>query len=429
MKSKHTYLIILLQVFVLALSSGSGFAQNRISSPYSRFGIGDLMPNTNAYNMAMGGISYGVSSPFFVNTANPATYRSFDTLSFVFDIGGYSRQSRLVTQNLSQSANYTSLGYLLFGFPVTRWWRSSIGLLPYSGTGYHMIDKTVEDVIGKVTREYEGSGGINQFYWGNSISITKNLSAGFNLNYLFGTIEKWSATTFPDSAYRMNYKAATTTHIHDISLNYGLFYKYRFNGGLQLGVGAVAQGNSEISATEKRLGYRYFMQSNGLERVIDTLVNEPSIKGDILLPAGLGLGFSIGKTDKWLVGADYQLQMWEKYRYFDQPDTLKNSMRLGVGGEYTPSVSTVSNYFQRITYRAGFRYSNSFLELRNQRIDEFGISFGFGLPIPRTRSTVNFAAEIGTRGTVAENLIKENYFRFTLGLSIFERWFIIRKYD
>jgi long-subunit fatty acid transport protein len=212
-------------------------------------------------------------------------------------------------------------------------------------------------------------------------------------------------------------------------LNYGLYYKYNFSNGIQLGAGLVAGTNSKISATENRLGYRYFITSTGVDNVIDTVLNEPSVKGDILLPANIGFGFSLAKTDKWLVGADYQLQLWEKYRYFDQPDSLKNSMRFSVGGQYTPSVSTVSNYFQRITYRAGFRYSNSFLELRNQRIDEFGISFGLGLPLPRTRSTINLAAEIGTRGTTTENLIKENFVRFTLGLSIFERWFIIRKYD
>jgi len=427
LKSKRA--ITLLQTLILLLCIIQASGQNRISSPYSRFGIGDLMPNSSVYNMAMGGISYGVSSPFFVNTANPATYTSFDTLSFVFDIGAHTRQSKLITQDLSQTANFTSLGYLLFGFPVTRWWRSSLGLLPYSGTGYQMIDKQVDDVLGSYSREYEGSGGINKFYWGNSISITRNLSAGFNLTYLFGTIEKSSATTFPDSAFRMNYKISTSTKIHDLMLNYGLYYKYNFSNGIQLGAGLVAGTNSKISATENRLGYRYFITSTGVDNVIDTVLNEPSVKGDILLPANIGFGFSLAKTDKWLVGADYQLQLWEKYRYFDQPDSLKNSMRFSVGGQYTPSVSTVSNYFQRITYRAGFRYSNSFLELRNQRIDEFGISFGLGLPLPRTRSTINLAAEIGTRGTTTENLIKENFVRFTLGLSIFERWFIIRKYD
>jgi hypothetical protein len=387
------------------------------------------MSNNGVTNMAMGGISYGLSSPYFVNPSNPATYVSFDTLSFIFDVGAYASQTKLITTDLSQDANFASLAYIKFGFPVTRWWRSSLGLLPYSNTGYNMLDKEVEENIGSVTRRYQGNGGYNQFYFGNSFSLNKNFSIGVNLTYLFGTVEKTNATTFPDSAYRMNYKEIISTKVHDLSLNYGVFYKKLWEKGYKLGVGLVFSNGTNISATENRVGYRYFVASSGVDQVIDTLMNEPSAKGNLFLPSSIGGGFTFGKSEKWLVGADYQLQMWNKYTYFGVADSLKNSMRISLGGEYTPSVSTVSNYFQRITYRAGFRYSNSFLELRGQQIDEFGISFGFGLPLPRTRSTINLSAEIGTRGTTNANLIKENFVRFTLGLSVFERWFIIRKYD
>ena len=414
---------------VLLLCTIQVSGQNRISSPYSRFGIGDLMNNSSVTNMAMGGISYGLSSPYFVNPSNPATYVSFDTLSFIFDIGAHANQTKLITNNLSQEANYASLAYLKFGFPVTRWWRSSFGLLPYSNTGYNMMDREVEEEIGSVTRTYQGSGGYNQFYFGNSFALNKNFSVGFNLTYLFGTVDKTRATTFPDSAYRMNYKEINSTKVHDLSLNYGLYYRLKKENGYQLGAGLVFSNGTNISATQNLTGYRYFISSTGIDQVMDTLLNKPSVKGQIFLPSSVGAGLTFGKTDKWLVGADYQLQMWKNYTYFGVPDSLKNSMRISVGGEYTPSASTVSNYFQRITYRGGFRYSNSFLELRGQPINEFGISFGFGLPLPRTRSTINLSAEIGTRGTKNENLIKENYVRFTLGLSIFERWFIIRKYD
>ena len=414
---------------VLLLCTIQVSGQSRISSPYSRFGIGDLMNNNSVSNMAMGGISYGLSSPYFVNPANPATYMSFDTLSFIFDVGAHANQTKLITNDLSQDATYASLAYLKFGFPVTRWWRSSFGLLPYSNTGYNMIDEEVEENIGSVSRSYQGSGGYNQFYFGNSFALNKNFSVGFNLTYLFGTVDKSRATTFPDSAYRLNYKEISSTKLHDLSLNYGLYYKWQGENGYQLGAGLVFSNGTNISATENLLGYRYFLSSTGIDQVIDTLLNKPSVKGQIFLPGSIGGGLTFGKSDKWLVGADYQLQMWNKYTYFGVSDSLKNSMRISLGGEYTPSASTVSSYLQRITYRAGVRYSNSFLELRGQQINEFGISFGFGLPLPRTRSTINFAAEIGTRGTTNANLIKENYVRFTLGLSIFERWFIIRKYD
>lgn len=414
---------------VLLLCTIQVSGQNRISSPYSRFGIGELMNNSSVTNMAMGGISYGLSSPYFVNPANPATYISFDTLSFIFDIGAHASQTKMITNSLSQDASYASLAYLKFGFPVTRWWRSSFGLLPFSNTGYNMREKEVEENIGSVVRAYEGSGGYNQFYFGNSFALNKNFSVGFNLTYLFGTVEKSRATTFPDSAFRMNYKEISSTKLHDLSLNYGLYYQRKKANGYQLGAGLVFSNGNNISATQNLMGYRYFISNTGLDKVIDTLINKPSVKGSIYLPSSIGAGFTFGKTEKWLVGADYQLQMWNKYTYFGVPDSLKNSMRISVGGEYTPSLSTVSNYFQRITYRGGFRYSNSFLELRGQQINEFGISFGLGIPLPRTRSTINLSAEIGTRGTTSANLIKENYVRFTLGLSIFERWFIIRKYD
>ena len=414
---------------VLLLCTIQVSGQNRISSPYSRFGIGDLMNNNSVSNMAMGGISYGYSSPYFVNPSNPATYVTFDTLSFIFDMGAYANQTKLITNNLSQDANYASLAYLKFGFPVTRWWRSSFGLLPFSNTGYNMLEKEVEETIGAVTRTYQGSGGYNQFYFGNGFAINKNFSVGFNLTYLFGTVDKSRATTFPDSSFRVNYKEISSTKLHDLSLNYGLYYKMKKENGYQFGAGLVFSNGSNISATQNLIGYRYFLSATGIDQILDTLLNKPAVKGKIFLPTSIGTGLTFGKTDKWLVGADYQLQMWNKYTYFGVSDTLKNSMRISLGGEYTPSASTVSNYFQRITYRGGVRYSNSFLELRGQQINEFGISFGFGLPLPRTRSTINLSAEIGSRGTKSANLIKENYVRFTLGLSIFERWFIVRKYD
>ncbi|MCB9016120.1 MAG: hypothetical protein H6541_10025 [Lentimicrobiaceae bacterium] len=427
MKSKHITKLLAILAFVTI--SGQISAQNRISSPYSRFGIGDLLSNNGVFNMAMGGISYGVYSPYFVNNSNPASYVAFDSLSFIFDVGAFAKLSTLSNQNISQKANFASLGNLKFGFPVTKWWKSSFGLQPYSMTGYSMLDSQVDANQGNVNFLYEGDGGISQFYFGNSYSLTRNLSVGFNLSYLFGTLNKSSRSEFPDSLLKLNYNVLNSAKVHDVYLDYGLFFHKQLASGLQYNAGLVFSTNSNISATENRLGYTYFIGSTGVELIRDTVLNEPEVKGNILLPANAGFGFSLGKTDKWMAGADIQWQQWEKFKYFGVSDSLKNSLRISVGGSYTPSITTVSGYWQRITYRAGLKYSSSYLELRGKNIDEFGISLGVGLPLPRTRSTINLAAEFGTRGTTSNNLIKDNYVKFTLGLSIFERWFIIRKYD
>lgn len=418
-----------LVVIAFIAVSGQISAQNQLSMPYSRFGIGDLFTNNGVYSMSMGGIAYGTYSPYFVNPANPASYAAFDSLSFIFDISVHSRQSKLITKDMSQSANYTSLGNLLFGFPLARWWKTSFGILPYSQVGYNIIDSQVDALAGNVDYLYHGDGGINQVYIGNSLSITRNLSAGFNFSYLFGTINKYSAVEFPDSLFKLFYKENTASQVHDVYLNYGLFYHTLAKNGMQYNAGFAFSNSSRINVSENRLGYTYFKSSSGVDLVRDTVLNDNEVKGTMLIPTNIGFGFSLGRNEKWMAGADIQWQQWEKFTYFDVNDSLKNSLRISIGGSYNPSSSTISGYWQRITYRGGLRFTNSYLDLRGQNVNEFGISLGVGLPLPRTRSTINFAAEFGTRGTISNNLIKENFVKFTLGLSIFERWFIVRKYD
>ncbi|MGE5316367.1 MAG: hypothetical protein ACM3ME_00115, partial [Chloroflexota bacterium] len=172
MKTKYFLLPAIMVMLCIATAS----AQDRISSPYSRFGVGELLGNTHANNMAMGGITQGVYNPLYVNYANPASYTAFDSLSFVFDVGLHARLTNLSTVSASQSANYASLGNLLFGFPVTRWWKASFGLLPYSATGYKMTDHHADSIWNNYNNVYEGKGGINQFYVGSSFDLSRHLS-------------------------------------------------------------------------------------------------------------------------------------------------------------------------------------------------------------------------------------------------------------
>ena len=41
---------------------------------------------------------------------------------------------------------------------------------------------------------------------------------------------------------------------------------------------------------------------------------------------------------------------------------------------------------------------------------------------------LNFAFEFGNKGTVEDKLVQENFFKFTFGLSIYEKWFVKSKY-
>jgi hypothetical protein len=103
-------------------------------------------------------------------------------------------------------------------------------------------------------------------------------------------------------------------------------------------------------------------------------------------------------------------------------------MGVSMGAQFIPESSTLSPYYKKMRYRFGIRYSQTYLELNDNQLNEFGISFGVALPLTRTRSTINIGMEIGRRGTTANNLIEESFFRFSAGFSILERWFEQRRY-
>ncbi len=413
---------------VLLLLVSYTHAQIRISSPYSRFGLGDITGNNNAWNASMGKIGYGVRSPYHVNFNNPASYTAFDSVSFVFEGGFVSDFVTLKSNVQSDSRNYTSLGYLLFGIPITRWWKTSIGLVPFSDVGYNVSSiETAEGVV-HIDRLYTGSGGINRFFWGNGFKIFKNLSIGINASYLFGTLNREAVAIFPDSIYFIDFKVDNNTRVNDLYFDYGVQYSKSFKNNLQLTVGAVFAANTKINAQTDQLSQTFFLGADGVEHPRDTITNVTGVHGTILIPLMTGVGISFEKTDKWIAGADFKWQNWKKFNAFGLGDSLVNSFQIGVGAEFLPDLNTYYNYLKRIRYRIGLFYDNSYLDLRNKNLDEYGVSVGFGLPLRGIKTVLNLGLQVGTRGTTNSSLIQESYFKFIIGFSIYERWFLKRKY-
>jgi hypothetical protein len=419
------YLFVSLVVVITTNAS----AQISINSPYSRYAIGQIYKKTDPLFMAMGGMSIAYRSPYIINYSNPASYAAFDTLSFVFQGGLNSDFVTLKDEFSSSKSNYTSLSYLLFGFPLTRWWRTSIGILPYSTVGYDIRANEIDENIGNIEYIYDGSGGVNRFYWGNGFKINKNFAIGFNLSYLFGDIEKTRAVNFPDSIYRYSFLIKNSTVVNDIIFDYGLQYSKKFKNNLTLEAGLVFCNSLKVKTKETQYAATYIETSGGGEYIKDTIESYPENSGNIILPSSFGLGVILKNEDRWLVGIDYYWRNWKKYSSFGESDSLDNSMQISVGTQFTPDNSSVSKYWEKINYRLGFKYARSYVELRDEHLRKFGISFGLGIPLKRTRSTLNFAIELGKTGTTNKELIQENYIQLSFGVSIFERWFFKKKYD
>lgn len=401
-----------------------------INAPFSRFGLGRLYgENMSTQQQSMGGIGVGLALPFVINPSNPASYGSFLTQSFVFQTGIIANFGSLSTTQNSESYNYMALGHVEMGFPVTKWWRASFGTLPYSKTGYDV--RYTFDVPGyaKMTSERWGEGGLSRVYWGNGFNITHNLRVGVNLVYLFGNIRYYNMSYSPDSVAVFGTKTEQYLKMSNLMYDWGLQYDIHFKNGRRVTIGLVYTNKVNVSAS------RYWLATtetggygSNPDVVKDTLQYIPSEKGKILIPAHYGIGFTYTKPGKILVGADVEWQNWNQFSSFGQRDSLQQSFTIAIGGQYTPNHSNISHMGKRMTYRLGARYQQSYISLNGLSINEFAVTGGVKFPFKRKADNVNIGFEIGSRGTLQNNLVKDGFFDMTFGINIVEDWFFKKKY-
>ncbi len=424
MKRSKTYILVGLIFISLTLD-----AQD-INSPFSRFGLGQLYgQNISTQLQSMGGISLAVSDPYIIDMANPASYASFNSETMVFQTGILGGTKSLKNTLLSTSSNYATLSHVSIGFPVVKWWRMSLGATPYSKTGYNtQVSKTVEG-YGNILNNRWGKGGLNRYYIGNGFRLGKNLRLGVNVNYLSGNISLYNLAYQPDSAFLLGTKVENYTRVSDFIYDWGLQYDIHFKGKKKLTIGLVYSNKINAKAYRSTLsttltgGY-----GTTPDKTYDTIQYNPDERGNIVIPEHYGGGLSYSDEGKWLIGADFQMQKWSKFAYFGTSESLQNDWKIAVGGEYTPNHSSISPLRKRITYRMGARYNRTYLYLNGSSISELAFSTGVKFPFKRSRTNINLGIEVGSRGTLKNNLIKETFFNFSFGINIVEHWFYKRKY-
>ncbi len=425
---KRINLYLLLFIFVLSITVN---AQTGINSPYSRYGLGQLNGNTvNTFSMGMGGLSIALHDPTALNPDNPASYGSMDSLAFLFEFGVEGNITSLKTSALTEHNYDATLSYIFAGFPITRWWKAGIGLLPYSKIGYNVEVLVKVPDFSDVVNNFSGDGGLNQVFFGNGFNITKNLRAGVNITYLFGQSTRSSMVYYPDSIFIFGTKVENTIRGGGFVFDYGVQYDIALNSKMQATIGVTYANKFNLNATRSYLSKTLTGGYNGeVEQVKDTIKYVSDEKGTIVIPQRFGLGIILQKQNNWLIGADFEWQQWKDFAVYDVADTLINSFHLTVGGEITPKHSSISSLLKRMTYRGGINYHQSYLSFGSTRINEFGVSFGLGFPMKGSKTGIDLGIEIGRRGTTKNNLIQENFVNLSLGISIQQHWFQKPKYQ
>jgi len=420
MNIKITFLFIATFLFGFANQS---FAQGDVTSPYSFIGLGDNFAKGNIKSLSMGGVDVALRSPIYLNMKNPAGISGIDTMSFVGSVGLAMNNSSYRTSEASSQFTSSNINHLAIGFPITRWWKTAILLLPYSSVGYEVKDQQTTDNGVLTDFTYNGDGGMDAINWTNAFSITDNLAIGISGSYYFGKLEHTRMVKFPDSAFIFNSMVNEKILLSGLFFEAGLQYYLPLDKDNTLGFGLTYGNKSELKATTDYASYAFLgdeLYNNG---TLDTIRTWAGAESTVDLPYSVSAGISWVKKNKLSLAADFRFEKWADFKYMDSNLEFTNKIRAAIGGEYIPESNNLSAYWKMVHYRVGFRYENLGMKFADTELKEYAVSVGFGLPLRKSKTMVNLGFELGQNGTISNDLIQERYLRVMLGVSIKETWF------
>ncbi len=429
---------ILIPILLLCVLNAAGQNDNSINtySPYTLYGIGDLYQPGFGANKGMGGITIGVADPFSINYYNPSSLSTLGNLSFLFDFGVRQKNTYAKTSTAKTSANNFNLDHIAISFRAAKGLGISAGITPYSDVGYDIMYKETDPNIiyqvGDVSYQFKGEGGLNQVFVGSGLQLNKNFSVGANLLYYFGSIDRFYNVVFNSNPYYSGVQGSNTMRVGKVGYSVGAQYRSKLKDNLGLVIGGTFRPQTDFAPSQD------IFTGVSTSIATDTVSFGSQSMRNIFAPMEIGVGFTITKTNKLTIGADYIYQDWSDFNIDSSPGQLSFkadvNQTVKIGVDFVPNIFEIKHKWKRWNYRAGAYFTNSYMICNGERIKDYGITFGVGIPVKRLYSgrwgtRFNAAIAIGQRGTTNNGLVKENYVGFTISASIFEEWFLKWKYD
>ncbi len=426
--------LVLSAILLTVLSQGASAQAYGSYTPYSIFGVGDLATPGNAYNKAMGGVGIASRNNRFINPLNPAAVTARDSLAFMVDYS-LRQDNKIFAQGDMRSASNTfNINDCIISFPI---WRSSammVGILPYSDTGYgygySFTDPNIIGRTGNISYSAAGQGSMYQLFAAAGVTFWRRLSLGAEFIYHFGKTEKTFLESFSDASYN------GASNGHNLQLTapagkFGLQYEQPLGSKSSLTLGATYKTAAQLQGSIE--SYRY---STGTAAT-DTLYHENATPDGLTLASEIGVGLSFRFADKLMAEFDYTYSDWRQSG-LDSREGFTGNLGTGVGRssfatslsesyrlgfEYVPNRNDIRYYWRKMTYRAGAYWKNDYFMVDTNPVSAWGITLGVTLPVFRWYNGITLGMDFGQRGTMNNNLIRENYVNFSIGFNLFDIWF------
>lgn len=452
MRVKKT--LISLAVAVAAMLPATVRAQSssiNAFSPYTMYGIGELNTQGTLPMRSMGGVGVANPTSGIMNLLNPAAYSNMPRKSFMLDFGveGQNYYNSQTVGDVHKKTAYNTFNFhdIAFQLPLGKKIGLGFSLTPYSSVGYRVNnthDVNDDDIwgnVGRIQYTYQGEGDVTEVKFGIGWEIFKNFSVGLAAQYYWGDIDRsftmtpiaiTGTGTFTSTVGNDNYSVSS------FKGQVGFQYSPILNHKRALTIGATYDFGGDLSPRVSK------------HIVVGDMFNT-AVKGDTLslplvLPRQLAAGVYY-QTPKLAIGVDYVYQNWGgrnsqvEMTSGTKPMTVAyaNTSTIKVGVEYTPDRFDVRRFFKRWSYRAGFRYGDYNQAYDGNRIGQYAVTLGVGVPIKyRAISGIDVGFEYGRRGgNLAKSLglVQQQYFKFAIGFTLFagaennEYWFLRPKFD
>jgi hypothetical protein len=425
-------------------------------SPYSSMGLGEPINGNGARYLAIGGTTAATGDAFNINFGNPASLSRIALTNFEAGVLSTNRNQQQGDLNIDN--NFTTFNYVFMAFPLHRDVGLALGIRPHTNRGFN-IERTEslpglpdDDPLQTRTR-FQGSGGLTNAVIGLGWEpFQKGFSIGANANYYFGTNIDFITTeiiNLPNSVASRLEQEIIYSH-----WNFDLGAQYRFsirNIEISLG-GTYTFGNS----FSQNLSETLLSLSMGANRPtpIDTVRIQRDTKINGNLPSAYTAGIQIGKNHEeniyqyaWSISGDYHVYNMNEFiggetggrNLLRGTFVQGTSQRMGASIIPAYAIKKLNRsraFWNRAEYRVGVFQDEGVMELNDTRIRSFGTSFGFGISL-MNRSTnigevrnnmVNFTVVMGNMGTLENNLVRERFTQFLIGISISDKWFDKYKY-
>ena len=410
-------------------------------SPYTFYGIGDFSTQGPTFLRSMGGIGVAYSNLRRANYVNPASFATINPKSALFNVG--IEGGGVYAKTASAKSSYNSFSFRDIALQLPLWGQKigmGISVTPFSSVGYRVkmyeSDPEVLANMGSVRYDYLGDGNITQFKLGVGALLFKNFTIGADLIYYHGKIERQFNTEISNVLGTPDLRTEAGTSYSDYSkawVDFGFQYALIATDERKLSIGATYMPRVNLKPTTTR-------EVIATNVYIDT-IDYYSAKGDFYLPGSFTGGFYY-ETFKLGFGMDYTFQKWDGLNTNDEVNGVKftNNHYIKVGAQYTPNFFDPRSFLRRVTYRLGYRYNSYYMQINGHPVRDHAITFGFGVPLHRRGLTnIDVGFELGQRGLTTTGfigtrqfqMVRERYFKISLGLSLFgeDYWFVKHKYE